>query len=451
MKKKNKILIFSVTIIFIITFFVSFWSFIDGGYDKQNKFILGLKKIIPRKLAVKIRDTIFIIPELKYQNNLLQLQVDKYEQGLEGKIFREKKISSLNGKEFKYEEFFLPFKQLDIKAGWNKLSNTFRAHYLEIVKDKVIVLSGEGKIISFEKTNINKEKLNQKAIKTNLKKLSSDNNFKFFGVRDILFDQDKIYISMILENEKGFTMNVYVSDYNLDYLDFSIFFEKGEYTKKYTIQSGGRLEKFKDNKILLSLGTAEIIKKRAQDDKYLEGKIISIDKNTKKFEILSKGHRNPQGLLYISKNDLIINSEHGPKGGDEVNLNFLKKTNKISNFGWPVASYGIEYDGTDPYKKSHSNFGFIEPFKNFTPSVGISEVLFLPKSSTRKENYLIVSSLRASSIYLLTINDNFTKILNEDRIFFSDQRIRDIEYDYKLKKIIMIFETTPSIATIDLG
>ena len=449
MKKKNKILTGSILIIIIAISFVSIWNLVTDGYDKQNKLILGLKKIVPRNLAVKIKETIFIIPELKYQNNLLQLQVDKYEQGLEGKNFKEKKILSSNKKEYIYREFFLPFKQLDIKAGWNKLSNTFRAHYLEIINDKVVVLSGEGKLIFFDKTNINKDKLNQKIINTNLTKLSLDNNFQFFGVRDILFDQGKIYISMILKNEKGFTMNVYVSDYSLNYLDFSIFFQKNEYTKKYTIQSGGRLEKFKNDKILLSLGTAEIVKNRAQDEKYLEGKIISIDKNTKKYEILSKGHRNPQGLFYISKNNLIINTEHGPKGGDEINLNFLNKMNEINNFGWPIASYGIEYDGTDPYKKSHSSFGFTEPLKNFSPSIGISEVLFLPKSITRKENYLIVSSLRASSIYLLTVNDNFTKILNEDRIFFSDQRIRDIEYDDKLKKIMMIFETTPSIATID--
>ena len=449
MIKNNKAIIVIILIILLIVSFVSLWNLVDEGYDKQNKLILGLKKIIPRSLAVKIRDTLFIIPELKHENNLLQLQVDKYEQGLEGKIFTEKKIKSSNNKQFILKEFFLPFKQLDVKAGWNKLSNTFRAHYLEIIDDNVVVLSGEGKIVYFKKANINTKKLEQKIIKSNLKKLSLENNFEFFGVRDILFDQNKIYISVILKNEKGFTMNVYVADYNLDYLNFSIFFEKNEYTKKYTIQTGGRLEKFIDNKILLSLGAAESIKDRVQKDNYLEGKIISIDKNSKEFQILSKGHRNPQGLIYYEKDNLIFNSEHGPKGGDEVNINFLNTSEKIANFGWPVASYGIEYDGTDPYKKSHEKFGFIEPFKNFTPSIGISEILFLPKSVSRKKNYLIISSLRASSIYLLTIDDNFNKILDEDRIFFSGQRIRDIEYDKNLKNILMIFETTPSIATLN--
>ena len=52
------------------------------------------------------------------------------------------------------------------------------------------------------------------------------------------------------------------------------------------------------------------------------GKIISIDKNSREFDLISKGHRNPQGLFYLAEDNLIINTEHGPKGGDEINLNF---------------------------------------------------------------------------------------------------------------------------------
>ena len=257
---------------------------------------------------------------------------------------------------------------------------------------------------------------------------------------------------MILENLNGFTMNVYEADYNLQYLNFSIFFEKNEFTKKYTIQTGGRLEKYTEKKILLSLGAAESLKdERVQDEGFLEGKIIAIDKLSRKYQLVSKGHRNPQGLFFHEPLNLIINTEHGPKGGDEVNLNFMNYDNAdLSNFGWPIASYGIEYDGSDPYKKSHLDNGFIEPFKNFNPSIGISEILFLPKNKFLNENYLFVSSLRAASIYLLQINESFSKIFNEDRIFFSDQRIRDLEYDENLNVIFLIFEVTPSIGVLSL-
>ena len=51
----------------------------------------------------------------------------------------------------------------------------------------------------------------------------------------------------------------------------------------------------------------------------------------------------------------------------EININNLKD-NKVQNFGWPISSYGINYDGTNPYKSSHKEHGFKEPLKYFTPS-----------------------------------------------------------------------------------
>ena len=83
----------------------------------------------------------------------------------------------------------------------------------------------------------------------------------------------------------------------------------------------------------------------------LLGKIISINKHTQKHDIISMGHRNPQGLSYIKDLNIIINTEHGPKGGDEINVNF-QKTDKIPNFGWAISSYGTPYSGEDIYKKS---------------------------------------------------------------------------------------------------
>jgi len=74
----------------------------------------------------------------------------------------------------------------------------------------------------------------------------------------------------------------------------------------------------------------------------------------------------------------------------------------------------------------------------------------LPKNKFLNENYLFVSSLRAASIYLLQTNESFSKILDEDRIFFSDQRIRDLEYDESLNVIFLLFEVTPSIGVLSL-
>ena len=73
------------------------------------------------------------------------------------------------------------------------------------------------------------------------------------------------------------------------------------------------------------------MRKLAQDKDSPFGKIIKININTSNYEIVSKGHRNPQGLLYDKNNDLIVSTEHGPYGGDEINLNL--NTKKVKNFG----------------------------------------------------------------------------------------------------------------------
>ena len=71
---------------------------VSEGYDKQDKTILLLKKIIPSSISRKVRDTIFIIPNLKERNKFLSNQVQKFEQGLNGELFNEEIILSKKNK-----------------------------------------------------------------------------------------------------------------------------------------------------------------------------------------------------------------------------------------------------------------------------------------------------------------------------------------------------------------
>jgi len=429
--------------------FVSFWNIVSNGYDKQNKYILFLKKIIPTQVSRKIRDMVFIIPDLKTRNKFLSLQVKKYEQGLDGQLFEEK---VLQGKDKKYylKNFFLPFPRLDFRQGWAATENSKRAHYLEIVGDKVILISGLGQTIFFNKKNILNKKLDQYEILNNIKsEILQKNNFELIGIRDLFVEKDKVYISLQFKNEKGFSINLYRANLNYSKLNFELFFETHEYWPIYNVYSGGRIEKFKNNKILFSIGYS-YVKGAAQDKNSLLGKIISIDTNSGKHELISLGHRNQQGLIFVDASDLIINSEHGPMGGDEINFNFLKEE-QLPNFGWDISSYGIEYDGTDPYKRSHKDYGFKEPFKYYVPSIGISEIIYLNKSiSPAKKNILFISSLRAGSLYELELDKDLTKVLSENRIYFGNERIRDIEYDQENNAIFILFEYTPSIAVLKL-
>ena len=446
---KNKKIILAFVVLFFVAF-ISLWNVVSGGYDKQNKVILLLKKIIPSKIAKKVRDTVFIIPDLKERNKFLSLQVAKYEQGLNGELFNEEIFSSKkNKKRYLLKEFFLPFPRLDNRLGWKAEVNSLRAHYFSLIEDKVLVISGEGKTIFFKKNNILNKKLNQIEISNNIKNILEENNFRLIGIRDLLVEDNMVYISMITKDEKGFSINAYNANLNFDHLDFKLFFESKEHWEHYNVFSGGRFSKYKDNKILFTIGYS-LTKKVAQQMESLLGKIISIDKSTGEHKIISIGHRNPQGLIYIKDLNIIINTEHGPKGGDEININFNKE-DQIPNFGWDVSSYGMEYDGTDPYKKSHSKYGFIEPIKYYVPSIGISQLVYMPNNlNVDEKKHLFVSSLRAGSIYVIKINEKFNKIIDEDRIYFPQQRIRDIEYDKENNVFFLLFESTHSIAVLKL-
>jgi glucose/arabinose dehydrogenase len=158
-----------------------------------------------------------------------------------------------------------------------------------------------------------------------------------------------------------------------------------------------------------------------------------------KSEIFSTGHRNPQGL-YVSKN-IILSTEHGPRGGDEINRIFKGK-----NYGWPVASYGETYNENYSnkdqfnYKKNHYNLGFEEPLFAFTPSIGITQILPVNiKFSERWENSFLIGSLRAQSLYRVVFDHNFTRVINFEKILISN-RIRDINYSAEYNFFILALE-----------
>jgi len=447
---KNKKVIF-VLLILSITSFAGLWNIVSGGYDKQNKTILFLKKFIPSKIARKVRDTVFIIPNLKERNKFLSTQVNKYEQGLNGELFNEETIlSKTHKKKYFLKEFFLPFPRLDTRLGWGGEKNSRRAHHFAIIEDMVFVISGGGRTIYFKKNNILNKQLDQIEVPNNIQNIMEKNSSELIGIRDLFEEDGKLYISLIFKNSKGLSINAYKADLNFEKFNFELFFETKEYWPSYNVYSGGRFSSYQDNKILFTIGYANV-EKAAQKLDNLLGKIISIDKSTGEHKIISMGHRNPQGLFYIENLNIIINTEHGPKGGDEININF-QEDDEIPNFGWDISSYGTEYSDPDPYKKSHAKYGFIEPLKYYVPSIGISQMIYMPNNvNPDGAKYLLVSSLRAGSIYVIKINDKFDKILDEDKIYFPQRRIRDIQYDEENNVLFLLFEFTPSIGILELN
>ncbi len=450
----KKIIIFLISIIFLVVFFyvlniVS--EIVRYGYDKQNKVILFVKNIISPHYIKKIKDNLFIIPNLKAKNDFLDLQVKKYEQGNQGQIFNSRTIK-INDEVYKANFFFLPFKRLDTSLGWNSEVNSLRAHYLEIYNGNLFSISGEGKTVYFDKKNLLDDSLQFKDLPNNINEILEENNSILIGIRDLFIHNNQIFISMMIKNFKGITINLYKADLNLERINFELFFEINEFWESYNVFSGGRLEEFQDNKILFSIGFAKDYV-APQDKKSFLGKIISIDLNTKKHELISYGHRNPQGLYFNKEKNIVINTEHGPKGGDEINFNFLN-LNEDKNFGWPRVSYGNAYSGEeklfnpDTFIKSHKELGFVEPFKYYDPSVGISEIIYLKENSFCKSDCIWHASLRANSLYILDIDKDFTKLTLSGRIFLEGNRIRDLDFDKELDLIILLSENVPALITI---
>ena len=138
--------------------------------------------------------------------------------------------------------------------------------------------------------------------------------------------------------------------------------------------------------------------------------------------LFTKGHRNPQGMaIHPLTGDVWIN-EHGPKGGDEINI-----LQAGANYGWPLASFGKEYFG-GPVGDGLTSFpGTTDPVWHWTPSIAPSGMAFYDKQMFPElTDGLLVSSLKFRRLYHVQLADNLPtsqSVILDRRI----GRIRDVE------------------------
>lgn len=135
--------------------------------------------------------------------------------------------------------------------------------------------------------------------------------------------------------------------------------------------------------------------------------------------IWSYGHRNPQGLTVHPETGAIWTNEHGPRGGDEINL-----IQKGKNYGWPVISYGINYNGTTFTDKTHQE-GMEQPNLYWVPSIAPSGMAFVQGNRYRGwAGDAMVGSLRFE--YLNRCKMNGIKITGQENILENIGRLRDV-------------------------
>ncbi len=298
-----------------------------------------------------------------------------------------------------------------------KNSSIYKSFYIDFYENKLLITDSLGKIFS---TNLNQANENK------FKKIQS-NSININKTLDTLVVNDLFYISYIKKEKNSCNVfHIARAKLNGDKLNFKNFF-KYDYCGKWI--QGGRMQKYEFNGekgIIFSLAdnVSDKPTEEPQSDKSLLGKILFKSFNGKDAVIFSKGHRNPQGLLVL-ENNIILSTEHGPKGGDEINLIKYGK-----NYGWPIASYGSKYLIKENYKFNHSKLSFEEPIYAFLPSIGISEII---KVSKRFENLwdgsFLIASLNKETLFRVMFNENFSKVILIEEIFIG-QRIRDLKvYD----------------------
>ena len=169
-----------------------------------------------------------------------------------------------------------------------------------------------------------------------------------------------------------------------------------------------------------SLGGPNSTNKNAQDTKLNWGKVHRMKDNgdvpkdnpvlpgnTKPTTMFSYGHRNPQGLTLNPQTGDIWETEHGPKGGDEINI-----ISKGVNYGWPTYSIGINYNGTT-VSNDHKAEGIKEPIFTWTPSIGVCGITFINSDNFKswKGNFL-ATGLAGQKLYRFVIKDN--KVVEEN-------------------------------------
>jgi aldose sugar dehydrogenase len=196
---------------------------------------------------------------------------------------------------------------------------------------------------------------------------------------------------------------------------------------------GCRIVQTPDDDLFLTLGEHFTTRDQAQNLGNHLGKIIRIrpdgsvppdnpfvGRADAKPEIWSYGHRNPQGLALHPTSGKVWEHEHGPRGGDEVNI-----IEKGKNYGWPVIGYGVDYSGARIHASTHKP-GMEQPVWYWVPSIAPSGMAFSTGGTFPAwRGNLLVGALAGQILVRLELDGE--KVVREERLLRElRERIRDV-------------------------
>ncbi len=198
---------------------------------------------------------------------------------------------------------------------------------------------------------------------------------------------------------------------------------------------GSRLQFANDGTLFISLGEGFKYMQEAQDTQITHGKIIRInadgsipadnpfaDGTGGKPSVYSYGHRNVQGLYYDKDSGTLYETEHGPKGGDELNI--IKPG---VNYGWPKITYGVNYDGTIITEKTEAE-GMEQPLTYWVPSIAPSGLTKLTSDVYPgwKGDLFAGGMNGPAGLELVRIRIEDGKVTERESLFDGEYAIRDV-------------------------
>ena len=240
-------------------------------------------------------------------------------------------------------------------------------------------------------------------------------------------------LSSHIEGDKGGNTALYQAKLNANTLeDVKLLYKATPNTTKGQ-HWGSRIVFDDDGHLFFSVGDRGNRDVNPQDLKRDGGKIYRLNLNGSipsdnpfintdgaKKAVFSYGHRNPQGMTVHPKTGEIWENEHGPKGGDEINI-----IQKGKNYGWPVITYGINYSGT-PITDERSRPGMEQPFYYWVPSIAPSGMAFSSSRVYKKwKGDLFVGSLKFKYLEHLVIKKG--KVVKREKILNEIGRIRNVK------------------------
>lgn len=258
------------------------------------------------------------------------------------------------------------------------------------------------------------------------------------GLSEVVLDPDfstnnKIYISYSAKKENK-KITLYLASAELKdnkLVNRKIIFEANAY-RRSPAHMGAKIAFLNDGTLLLTSGDGYDHREKAQSLDNHFGKIIRINRDgsipkdnpfisnkNALSDIYSYGHRNMQGLIVTSSGE-IYEHEHGPKGGDELNI--IKPS---LNYGWPAITYGIDYSGAviSPFTEKE---GMEQPLLYWDPSIAPSDMIYYEKDLYPEfKNSFLITALVSRDVKQVVLDNNEIK----QKSLFSklESRLRNIQ------------------------